>query len=107
MAAGFKAYYPTESIEHAAIAWSDCAIQDTITIIIIIIIIIIFTPLYSHTMYTRRVLFNAHRNKDAHSCGRGRETERQTDRQTTTERERDRDRERKRNTETVRDRDRH
>ena len=41
LAAGFKAYYPTERTEHATIAWSDCAIQVCIIIIIIIVIIII------------------------------------------------------------------
>ena len=27
LAAGFKAYYPTECTKHATIAWSDCATQ--------------------------------------------------------------------------------
>ena len=30
LAAGFSACYPTQRTEHAAIAWSDCAIQDYI-----------------------------------------------------------------------------
>ena len=33
LAAGFKAYYYIEHTEHAAIAWSDCAIQVYIIVV--------------------------------------------------------------------------